>query len=177
MAIDPSEYDVVGLRELARGEGSRRGVGPHHLAGGAVPDPEDLATPDRRVSWLGSHDERHKPYLRQIPRRDDLRRMLREWLEWLVDRAGSRGAAEALGHYERLGWITESVEVELRAALPDPDGRDRGSLEDLTRVDHVHSLSVVGLSQLGAEGERLAAERAVRSGPGSHPPPEASEDD
>lgn len=165
MAIDPSEYDVVGLRELARGEDPRSGVGSCPRAGGAVPAPEGLAEPDRQVSWLGSHDERHKPYLRRIPRRDDLQRVLREWLERLVDRVGPGGAAEALGHYERLGWITESVEAELRTALPDPDGGDRGSLEDLSRVDHVHSLSVVALSQLGAEGERLAAERVARRDP------------
>ena len=162
MAIDPSDYDVVGLRELALGRERRPGDGPADPGTGGTPPLEDLAEADRRVRWLGSHDERHKPYLRRVPGRSDLRDVLRGWLDRLVDRAGAGGAAEALGHYERLGWITESVGAELRGALPETDGRAEGSVEDLTRVDHVHGLSVLALAQLGADGERLAAEGSTR---------------
>jgi hypothetical protein len=175
MAIDPSDYDVVGLRELALSRDLRRSDDGSTTVAGSSPPLAEFAEPDRRSQWLGSHEERHKPYLRRVPRRDALRRVLREWLERLVARIGPGGAAEALAHYERVGWITESVGVELRAALPEGDGRDDGTVEDLRRIDHVHALSVVALAQLGAEGERPAAERAddprsrpePRRGPGS----------
>lgn len=159
MALDPADYDVVGLRELSRARRGRRTGGrlTHSTDGGVLPI-DDLAEIDREVRWLGSHDERHKPYLRSIPRQDDLHRVLREWLERLVARLGAGGAADALGHYRRLGWITESVEADLRGSLPDSGGHDGGSVEDLTEAEHVHALSVIALARLGAEGERLAAE-------------------
>ena len=162
MAIDPSDYDVVGLRELALGRERRPGDGPADPGTGGTRPLEDLAEADRQVQWLGSHDERHKPYLRRIPARSDLHDVLRGWLDRLVDRAGTGGAAEAVDHYERLGWITESVGAELRGALPETDGRAEGSVEDLTRIDHVHGLSVVALAGLGADGEQLAAEGSTR---------------
>lgn len=162
MAINPTDYDVAGLRELALDRDRRRS---ERHANGDGSSLGELAEHDRRVAWLGSHDERHKPYLRRIPQRTELRGMLREWLERLVDRVGPAGAADALHHYERLGWITESIGMELRAALPEPDDHDEGSVEGLTRVDHVHGLSVVALAQLGAEGETLAVERAADTDP------------
>jgi flagellar protein FlaE len=172
MAIDPADYDVVELRGLAL-DGSRRSdrLSPGR-AGRRSGHLGDLAEHDRRSAWLGSHEERHKPYLRRIPRERALREALREWLQRLVDRAGPRGAADALSHYERLGWITESVETELRATLPDPDRYPDawagGSVDDLTRLDHVRGLSVISLAQLGADGERLADERP--SDTATHPP-------
>jgi hypothetical protein len=165
MAIDPSDYDVVGLRELALSPDPGRSDGtPGNRAAEGGPSLEEFAEFDRRSQWLGSNDERHKPYLQRIPQRSDLRGLLREWLERLVSRVGPEGTADTLEHYERLGWITESVGAELRAALPETDGEGDGSVEDLTRVDHVHSLSVVALVQLGADGERLAAERSSEGG-------------
>jgi hypothetical protein len=159
MAIDPSDYDVVGLRELARDRrGGSRGSHRTPSTDGGRPSIDDLAEVERDVRWLGSHDERHKPYLRCLPRREDLERVIREWLDRLVTRVGPDGAADALRHYRRLGWITESVETELRRAVPDGDGPDGGSVDDLTEVDHVHALSVIALARLGADGERLAAE-------------------
>lgn len=156
MSIDPADYDVPGLRELALRGRRRSGEWPRVVEPREALGVEEFAEVDRRSAWLGSHDERHKPYLRRIPERSDLRRVLRGWLERLVDRAGPRGAADALSHYERLGWMTESVAAELRATLPEPDHGGRGSIEDLARGDHVHGLSVVALAGLGAEGERLA---------------------
>jgi hypothetical protein len=165
MAIDPADYDVVALRGLALDGGRRSNrSSPGRADREGVPR-GDLAEHDRRSAWLGSHEERHKPYLRRIPRERALREALREWLQRLVDRAGPRGAADALRHYERLGWITESVETELRATLPDPDrypdAWTGGSVDDLTRLDHVRGLSVISLAQLGADGERLDDERPV----------------
>lgn len=175
MAINPTDYDIAGLRELALDRDRRRSE-QHATGDGSSLD--ELAEHDRRVAWLGSYEERHKPYLRRIPQRAELRGMLREWLERLVDRVGPAGAADALHHYERLGWLTESTGAELRAALPEPDDHEEGSVEELTRVDHVHGLSVVALAQLGAEGEALAVERAAASDPTTrHAPGTGSAED
>ena len=164
MAIDPADYDVVSLREQALC-GYRSGRPSPGSAGRGETPLADLAEHNRRSAWLGSHEERHKPYLRRIPRRNALREALREWLQLLVDRIGPRGAADALRHYERLGWVTESVAAGLRAVLPGPDSRPEtgagGSVDDLTWADHVRSLSVISLAQLGAEEERLAGARST----------------
>ena len=74
MAIDPSDYDVVGVRELALSPDPGRSDGtPGSRAAEGGPSLEEFAEFDRRSQWLGSNDERHKPYLRRIPRRNDLR--------------------------------------------------------------------------------------------------------
>ncbi|PSQ12053.1 hypothetical protein BRC93_03225 [Halobacteriales archaeon QS_5_70_15] len=140
--LDPVGYDTAELRELARVRGDR------YVADGflwtTLPDsfpPDDGAAEfDRPATWTGSLDERQKPYLRRLPGNERGRRVAREWIADLVERAGADGAVEALAYYESIGWITESVREGLEGYLLAVDYRAGGSLEDLTRADHVESL-------------------------------------
>jgi archaellum component FlaD/FlaE len=142
-SIDPIEYDATELRELARLRGDRyldegflwTELPESFLRAGAS------AEQDRPASWTGSLDERQKPYLQRLPETDDARRIAREWVRGLVERAGSQGALEALVYYESLGWLTEATRNELEGYLLAVEYRPGGSLEDLTRADHVESLA------------------------------------
>lgn len=142
-SIDPIEYDVSELRELARVRGDR------YVADGflwtelpeSFPPTEGTAEHDRPVTWTGSLEERQKPYLREIPGTERGQRVAREWIRGLVERAGSGAAVEALAYYESLGWLTEAVREELEGYLLAVGYRPGGSLGDLTRADHVESLA------------------------------------
>ncbi|MEF8843173.1 MAG: FlaD/FlaE family flagellar protein [Haloarculaceae archaeon] len=141
--IDPIEYDVAELRELARVRGDR------YVADGflwtelpeSFPPTEGAAEHDRPVTWTGSLEERQKPYLREIPETERGQRVVREWIRGLVERAGSGAVVEALAYYESLGWLTEAVREELEGYLLAVGYQSGGSLEDLTRADHVESLA------------------------------------
>ncbi len=155
--IDPIEYDVAELRELARVRGDRY-VADEFLWT-ELPEsfvPADEAEYDRPSTWTGSLDERQKPYLRSIPDDEEGQVIAREWVEGLVDRAGSDAAVEALAYYESVGWITEAVREELEGYLLAVGYRSGGSLGDLTRADHVESL---------ARTARLAQLADPRAGP------------
>ena len=141
--MDPVEYDATELRELARLRGDR------YLDEGflwaelpeSFPRTEGSDGRDRPVSWTGSLEERQKPYLRRLPETDRGRRIAREWIRGLVERAGSEGAFEALDYYESLGWLTEAARDELEGYLLAVEYRAGGSLDDLSRADHIESLA------------------------------------
>ena len=157
-SIDPIDYDVVELRELARVRGDR------YVADGflwselpdSFPSTEGTAEYDRPSTWTGSLEERQKPYLRRLPEDGAGDRIAREWVQGLVECSGSDAAIEALAYYESLGWLTEAVREELEGYLLAVGYRPGGSLDDLTRADHVESL---------ASTARLA--RLVDTGSGS----------
>jgi flagellar protein FlaE len=154
-SIDPIEYDVTELRELARVRGDR------YVADGflwtelpeSLPPTDGTAEYDRPAMWTGSLEERQKPYLRELPRDEDGRRVARELVDGLVERAGSGAAVEALSYYESLGWLTEAVRDELEDYLLAVGYRSGGSIEDLTRADHIESLArTARLAQLADPG-------------------------
>lgn len=150
-SIDPIAYDVAELRQLARVRGDR------YVDDGflwlerpeSYPAAGETVDYDRPVTWSGSLEERQKPYLRRLPEGDRGRRVVREWVQMLVDRAGADAAVEAFAYYESLGWVTEAVRAELEGYLLAVGYRSGGSLGDLTRADHVESLArTVRLAQL-----------------------------
>lgn len=61
-----------------------------------------------------------------------------EWMKYLVDKAGTRGAREILKHYVRLGWITPEVYKFLSKYIIGPKNTKRDYT--LTFQDHVMSL-------------------------------------
>lgn len=141
-SIDPIGYDVAELRELALARGDR------YVDDGFLwPEPPESSRTrgpteyDRPVSWTGSLDERQKPYLSRLPDDERGRHVVREWLQGLVDQAGSGAAVEALSYYESLGWFTEAVRGELEDYLLAVGYRSGGSLADLSRADHIEGLA------------------------------------
>lgn len=179
--IDPIEYDTVELRELARRRGDR------YLDDGflwaeppeSLPSLDEVAEHDRPVAWTGSLEERQKPYLHGVPGTEEGRRIAREWVRGLVERAGSGGAVEALAYYESLGWLTETAREEVEDYLLAVDYRPGGSLADLSRADHVESLArTARLARLAdadadedadADGDGPAPDRGVEE-PGTDDP-------
>jgi hypothetical protein len=178
-SIDPIEYDVAELRLLARVRGDR------YVADGflwtelpeSLPPTEGTAEYDRPTAWSGSLDERQKPYLRRLPGNDRGERLAMEWIRGLVDRAGAGAAVEALAYYESLGWLTEAVREELEDYLLAVGYRGGGSLEDLTRADHIESLArAARLAQL-SDPDAEAANSPARTEPEERPTPVASSGD
>lgn len=169
-SIDPIAYDVAELRQLARVRGDR------YVDDGflwlelpeSYPPAGETADYDRPVAWSGSLEERQKPYLRRLPEGDRGRRVVREWVQELVDRAGADAAVEAFAYYESLGWVTEAVRAELEGYLLAVGYRSGGSLGDLTKADHVESLArTVRLAQLAdpdRRGERAEVVGGDREG-------------
>lgn len=154
MSLDPIEYDVVELRELARRRGDQ------YLEDGFLwPEPsegfpplDDLADVTHEVRWTGSYDERQKPYLSELPSTPEAGRLVEQWVTQLVETAGFDGAREALAYYEALGWITEGIEAELQDYMLAAGNHPGGSLDRLDRDDHVDSLArVIALAQLGGD--------------------------
>lgn len=163
-SLDPIDYDVVELRELARRRGDRYVedgfLWPEPSEG--FPPIDELADVDHEVSWTGSHEERQKPYLSSIPETDPAETLTRRWVVDLVEDAGFDGATEALAYYEALGWITEGVERELQGYMLAAGNHPGGSLGALDRDAHVHSLArIIALTQLGDGPDGEVAEALV----------------
>ncbi|PSQ21726.1 flagella E [Halobacteriales archaeon QS_9_67_15] len=118
MTINPRDYDLNELREMARKR-------------------DDVDRDDPRSENL------EKPYLRGVPDTYAAEFVVFEWLEFLLMHAGYQGAAEALQYYESIDWITEDVAGQLNDYLLgiDENGSSEGS--DLDVDDHMLSLVYV----------------------------------
>lgn len=127
MGLNPLEYDVDELREL----------------GGVAAEP---AAPEDRDGF-------RTPYLRTLPTGERADALLDAWLSDLVEAGGSRGAAAALYHYQRVGWLSAGVRVAVSTHLLGMDSR-RGGFDAFDRADHMRSLGYVGrLAALSADGD------------------------
>lgn len=152
MTINPRDYDLNELREMAR----ERGDGPANLGSSSAPDPDDWEgmneTPSNETFRSAMYrellpleagaDDTEKPYLRELPDNYANEFLVFEWLEFLLMHAGYRGAQNALDYYESIGWITEDVEADLSDYLLGIDDTGPES-EDLTMNDHLVSLTYI----------------------------------
>ncbi|WP_436900620.1 flagella accessory protein C [Halovenus halobia] len=84
-----------------------------------------------------------KPYLREVPGGITGDLVVVEWLEYLVDEVGARGASEAIQYYETIDWVTETVATELEAHLGQFEHGHQGSLS----TEH-HRQSLAYIDQL-----------------------------
>jgi flagellar protein FlaE len=167
MTINPRDYDLNELREMARKRGD--GDGPRTENGSDDVSPEDPAemewgsldrgnggdvgpsAPDSLRSGLyrellplvGSDGQQEKPYLRGVPDTYAAEFVVFEWLEFLLLHAGYKGATDALHYYESIDWITEDVESQLNDYLLgiDDDAANEGNELDVD--DHMLSLVYV----------------------------------
>ncbi|WP_415381162.1 FlaD/FlaE family flagellar protein [Halosimplex sp. TS25] len=163
MTINPRDYDLNELREMAR----KRGDGE---VDGRRADPEDPADP-AEMDWgplgegddvsmsagdsfraglyrellplIGGSDDLEKPYLHSIPDTYAAEFVVFEWLEFLLMHAGYKGAADALHYYESIDWITEDVASRLNDYLLGIDENGSNDGVDLDVDDHMLSLVYV----------------------------------
>ena len=80
-----------------------------------------------------------KPYLATVPGGLDAELIVVEWLEFLVDSAGRRGAARAIDYYETIDWIATDVAEKLSSYLEEFDFAAAGD-GSLGAAHHVQSL-------------------------------------
>ncbi|AWB26679.1 FlaD/FlaE family flagellar protein [Halococcoides cellulosivorans] len=149
MPINPRDYDLTHLREMADGpdgdrpDGADRHGQPDPLdAIPNAPESESFRASLYRELMPISRDDTTKPYLSGMPEVQSAEFLIFEWLEYLLLHGGYRGAMEALAYYEDVEWITGSVRSELGEYLmgidhPAHDG------EGLDVDDHLLSLVYV----------------------------------
>jgi len=158
MTINPRDYDLDELREMARKRGeSANGLGD----GEEVPDPSNLdigleeADDDvpagnsfraglyrELLPFLGG-EAAEKPYLATLPENYAAEFVIFEWLEFLLMHSGYQGADEALEYYESIDWITEDVRAALSDYLLGIDEPATNDDNDLSVDDHMLSLVYV----------------------------------
>jgi len=80
-----------------------------------------------------------KPYLATVSSGLDAELIVVEWLEFLVDSAGRRGAARAIDYYETIDWIATDVAEKLSSYLGEFDFAAAGD-GSLSAAHHVQSL-------------------------------------
>jgi flagellar protein FlaE len=146
MSINPRDYDLDELRELADGPGptvdGNGGVGvatagDDHV--GERPLRDGLYRELLPLEAGGGTVE--KPYLPELPESYVGEQFLFEWLEFLQTKAGYQGATEALSYYESIGWLTPAVESALGEYLLGIENGD--ATGDLDIDDHVLSLAYI----------------------------------
>lgn len=152
MTIDPDEYDINELRDMAR----ERFGPPGDTEESAEEDPVFSAGPDaagprsrdsfharlyRELLPLESQDgDRSRPYLDSLPETYAAEVVVFEWLGFLLERAGYKQATEALDYYESIDWLTADVESTLRDYLLGIDEPAVSEAADLDVDDHLLSL-------------------------------------
>jgi flagellar protein FlaE len=165
MTINPRDYDLNELREMAR----KRDDLDDPRSGDDRPD--DPRPDDPGEEWapldevgnasmsagdsfraglyrellplVGGSEDLEKPYLESVPDTYAAEFVVFEWLEFLLMHAGYKGAADALGYYESIDWITEDVAGQLNDYLLGIDESGSNEGNDLDVDDHLLSLVYV----------------------------------
>ncbi|MFB6298849.1 MAG: FlaD/FlaE family flagellar protein [Halobacteriales archaeon] len=145
MTINPREYDLDELREIAHERGDRGNGG---FRFGRVQKSSDTSAEDvlrstqsRELLMLENATEEldTKPYLRQLPDSYIGELIVFEWLEYLLSKSGFSRTSDAINYYASIDWITEDVSRELRDYLSGLDER-AGDPGRLDLEDHILSL-------------------------------------
>ncbi|WP_136689851.1 FlaD/FlaE family flagellar protein [Halorhabdus amylolytica] len=162
MTINPKDYDLDELRKMARERGGATipvgdedvesetptsGLDAGSLGGDVLGDDAYRSQLYRQLlpmeSMVGG--ELEKPYLRGLPESYAGELVVFEWLSFLLETAGFRGANEAIDYYADVGWITEDVNDDLEDYLLGLDEK-AGDGGDLSIDDHL--LSLVHIAKL-----------------------------
>jgi flagellar protein FlaE len=159
MTINPRDYDLNELREMARkrGDEDRPPEDPTEVEWGRLDDDGEgtPVAPDSLRSGLyrellplvGAGGDMEKPYLTGVPDTYAAEFVVFEWLEFLLLHAGYQGASDAIHYYESIEWVGEDVASQLDDYLLGID--DAGTGGDELDVDD-HMLSLVYVAKLAA---------------------------
>jgi len=139
MAIDGTDGDYSGLRDVTSGFHTRPGDG-------AADWPRRLLLVENAVD----HDMA-KPYLASLPQSYAAELLVFEWLTFLLEEGGSKGMEDAFRFYRSIDWLTEDAEAGLREYVHglDGSGNEEGSLG---MDEHVESL--IYITRLASMGGR-----------------------
>jgi flagellar protein FlaE len=162
MTINPRDYDLDELREMARKRGEQdNGMGDEELpdpsnldVGLDEADAESLSGNSFRsglyrelLPFLGGEDL-EKPYLESLPETYAAEFVVFEWLEFLLLHSGYQGTDNALAYYESVDWITEDVSADLSDYLLGIEETATSEGNELDVDDHM--LSLVYIAKLTA---------------------------
>ena len=158
MTINPRDYDLDELREMARkrgdddvrdggGDADRPPEDPAEMEWGALDDDVGMSAGDslraglyRELLPLVGGGGPDKPYLRSVPDTYAAEFVVFEWLEFLLLHAGYQGATDALHYYESIDWVTEDVASQLDDYLLGIENEAAGDRAELDVDDHMLSL-------------------------------------
>jgi len=157
MTINPRDYDLNELREMARKRGDEDlpPEDPTEVEWGAL-DEEGPSAPDSLRSGLyrellplvGAGDGMEKPYLEGIPDTYAAEFVVFEWLEFLLMHSGYQGATDAIHYYESIEWVDEDVASQLDDYLLGIGDEAATETTELDVDDHM--LSLVYVAKLAA---------------------------
>ena len=160
MRLKPDEYDPEELRRMATrrtddGSGRERA---NAFAFGESGESKERRQPGEvlRGTQLeelfmhqsaGADGGMQKPYLGALPNEYDAERVVFDWLEFLVLKAGFKRTREVLRRYRLVDWITETVEADLCEYLVGFSA-DVDETRELDVADH--QLSLVYIARLAS---------------------------
>jgi len=154
--FDPADYDERELRSLAGVDANETGVTLPPVEGSgyrpaAVDEPSHEQC-ERLVAVGGVDPEAlgKRPYLPAFPDVPAARRVGRDWIAYLVQRAGEEETRGAIARYRALGWLGEDAAATLDARVGDAVAVLEPGDGELDRADHLLSFAHV-IRLLGIE--------------------------
>ncbi len=161
MRLNPEQYDPEELRRMAAGgRRAERENGPGENGSFEFDDVVEARTGSRSGDVLRANqleqlfvhqtadgEALEKPYLQRIPEEYAAERVVFDWLEFLVLKAGFRRSMAALRYYQQIGWISERVTAHLQEYLLGFTA-DVDTTQELEVTDH--QLSLVYLARLAS---------------------------
>ncbi|MFB6297561.1 MAG: FlaD/FlaE family flagellar protein [Salinirussus sp.] len=154
MSINPRDYDLNELRKMARERGGQAGDVDEPDIGLGSTEPSGSGGSSasgslrkglyRELLPLEASSDATKPYLHTLPDHYAGEHLVFEWLEFLLMHTGYKGAMEALGYYESIGWIDGDVESALGDYLIGLDDAGANDGNSLDMDDHLLSLVYIG---------------------------------
>lgn len=148
MTMNPQEYDPQELRQAARDQKRDRDQDIEELRRDLAAQTEGRSEfPNAQLKELillqGGTDpaDLERPYLETVPDQYAARLTLFEWLQFALDRVGSKETLDSLEYYVDIGWLSESAADELREHVRVfQDGATKEPRRSFETADHLVSL-------------------------------------
>jgi len=153
MSLNPQQYDLQELRQVAREDETRD---PETLRSEIESRTEgEIELSDDRIVELlhleaSADPERlQRPYLESVPEQYTARLMIFEWLEFVLERAGRTETLDSIEYYQQIGWLGESAADTLVQYVQAFDDGGADTLhQGLLAPDHL--VSLVYIARLAA---------------------------
>jgi flagellar protein FlaE len=148
MTINPREYDTKELRQAAQEKSRDRNQDIEELRRDLAAQADDSeGVPKAQLKELillqGGADpsDLERPYLESVPEQYAARLTLFEWLQFTLDKVGSRRTLEALEYYVNIGWLSDTAAEDLRDHVRVfQDARTAEPMGAFETADHLVSL-------------------------------------
>lgn len=144
MTVDPLDYDVDELRDLAGVDGYERVLGDDGFIWFTAADGDDRPDPEMVQEWARMVARGNtKPYLKTLPSDPESRELVHEWLSFLVQQVGLEGTLEALQYYRAREWLGERALADVEDHLFAVEPVEGNRADELEPADHMQSLRYI----------------------------------